>query len=116
MDFDDLSAVIKACRNAKRLILGYCAINPPGILDFNIQEHYNIQFLSFWGTGWSNCSDWENNKTEFEDIIKAMNSSGLQQSIQTLDLKDCLVDISQVTVGTANVQELDYNIQPMKYS
>ena len=113
MDYDDLSTIIKASSNTKRLIIRSCTIKPPGTLDFTIQQHYNIQFLSFYYSGDYNFSNWLYNKNEFLEIVKAINSSGLQQLIHTFDICGCGVDTSEITVAKAKAVKLD-KVSPMK--
>ena len=112
MDYDHLSTIVKACRKVRRLIIYCCTIKPTGTLDFGIHQPYSIQFLSFGFSGKIEYSNWSTNGQDFDDIVKAVNASGLQKSIDTLDLHECGVDTSKVTVGKAKITEMGV-IHPM---
>ena len=106
MDYDDLSTILKVCRNVQRLVINFCTIKPIGNLEFNIDQDYHIQFLSFRHSGDSSWSNWSKNKNKFRDLMTAIKSSGLKHSLNTFDIYKCGVDESEATIDNVETVEI----------
>ena len=86
MSASDLQEIVKNSYKAERLIFRHSDIDCADELDFNIQSKYNLKFLSFDRCGDLNCkSGFRSNAASFENIVKAIENSGLHKSLETVD-------------------------------
>ena len=109
MDYDDLSKIVKSCTQAERLILNYCKIKPTGFLDFRTEDLYKINFLSFRWSGDSDSSNWKKYVDDYRNLIEAIRQSGLKDSVRTIDVFNCGVDVEESLIENVQIVELEKN-------
>ena len=87
---EDLQTVVRAARNAERIVFCFCCIHCSSGLDFGTDLSYKTKFLSFqsWGhTGWKErTTDWKADPSKFSLIVDAIGSSGLKASLEKLSI------------------------------
>ena len=87
---EDLQTVVRAARNAERIVFDFCCIHCSSDFDFGADLSYNTKFLSFqwWGStiGKMRRSDWKADPSKFSLIVDAIGSSGLKASLQKLNI------------------------------
>ena len=87
---EDLQTVVRAARNAERIMFSYCCIHCSSDLDFGADLSYKTKFLSFqcWGhiEYKEITTDWKADPSKFELIMDAINSSGLRSSLEKLSI------------------------------
>ena len=94
---NDLEEIIKTSYHVERLIFRTCDIHCSGTLDFSCSEKSNIKTLSFdyWGGNTRN-SDFNSNASWFENIIEGIAKSGIKESLQTIDIRECNLDKDEI--------------------
>ena len=113
-----LQKFIKASKNCERLVLRYCNIHCSKALDFTTASPYNIKYLSFFNCGKSGRkSDWISNPSMFENIIAAIAKCGLKDTLQTVEIGGCGLDLSEVkeifsTLGMPNISLIASEDEP----
>ena len=87
---EDLQTVVRAARNAERIVFCNCSIHCSSGLDFGAELSYNTKFLNFqfWGTTkWrQRKTDWKADPSKFSLIVDAIGSSGLRASLERLSI------------------------------
>ena len=86
MDQDELSMIIKACKNCERVIIRSSKINGFGTIDFGDDIIYSTKFISFEWTGHKDNSNWFSNFDQFDQIIQAIKDTDLYRSLETISL------------------------------
>ena len=87
---EEFDQIVKASCNAERLIFEGCDIHCSTALDFGSALKYKTKTISFqyWGDtsdkNWK--ADWKFSPTCFDNIIEAILSSGLRDSLQTISI------------------------------
>ena len=85
-----LQTVVRAARNAERIVFCFCWIHCSSGLDFGADLSYNTKFLSFqfWGdTSFKErTTDWKVDPSKFSLIVDAIGSSGLKTSLEKLSI------------------------------
>ena len=94
----DLEQVIKASANSKRLIFSAWDIHCSKDLDFSIHHSFNTKYICFdyCGDEDDRKTDWISDPNLFENIIKAISNWGLKDSLETIDINRCNLEISDV--------------------
>ena len=86
----DLQTIVRAARNAERIVLNFCCIHCSSGLDFGKDLSYNTKFFSFqyWGSTNYNerTTDWKADPSKFSLIVDAIYSSGLRASLEKLNI------------------------------
>ena len=87
----ELEQIVRASCNAERLIFQSCEIHCSTALDFGSALKYKIKQLSFqsWRNGRysGDCKTDSNSSPDcFDNIIEAISSSGLRDSLQTISI------------------------------
>ena len=88
-----LQKVIKAGCNSDRIVFYLCLLDVDSDIDISGPD-YKTTYLSFRGTG--SCSNWISNPIMLERILKAISLSSLKTSLQTLDVQNWGLGVSQV--------------------
>ena len=87
---EDLQIVVRAARNAERIVFNSCCVHCSSDLDFGADLSFNTKFLSFqwWGSTdhKSRTTDWKIDPSKFSLIVDAIGSSGLKASLQKLSI------------------------------
>ena len=100
---EDLQTVVRAARNAERIVFDCCCIHCSSGLDFGADLSYNTKFLSFqhWGNTYyeERTTDWKADPSKFSLIVDAIGNSGLKASLQKLSIG------SNETLSVSKVQE-----------
>ena len=100
----DLQQLIRAACNAERIVLYLCSVHCSSALDFGATIEYKTNYLGF--DCWGNTSDrdlttdWKVDPSCFSNIVDAIGSSGLKQSLTKLGI------YSNQTLKKKEVQEL----------
>ena len=88
---EDLQTVVRAARNAERIVFNFCDIHCSSSLDFGADLSYNIKYLSFQGWGDTDyeerMTDWIPKQSKFSLIVEAINCSGLKANLEKLNIK-----------------------------
>ena len=86
----ELMQIVRASCSTERLVFENCDIHCSTTLDFGSAFKYNIKVLNFqwWGDtfGEKRKTDWVSAPTCFDNIIEAISSSGLRDSLQTINI------------------------------
>ena len=87
---EDLQTVVRAARNAERIVFWFCDIHCSSGLDFGADLIYNTKFLSFQGWGDTShkerTTDWKADPSKFSLIVDAIGRSGLKASLRKLSI------------------------------
>ena len=87
---EDLQTIVRAARNAERIVFRFCSIHCSSDLDFGDDLSFNTKFLGFqyWGnTNWKQITtDWKADPSKFSFIEDAIGSSGLKVSLKKLSI------------------------------
>ena len=108
---EDLQNVVRAARNAERIVFNLCCIHCSSDLDFGADLSYNTKFLSFqmWGHRVKErTTDWKVDPSKFSLILGAIGSSGLRASLEKLNIA------WNQTLSASKVQE-DLNAKGMSH-
>ena len=101
---EDLQQFVRAACNVERIIIQRCSVHCSSALDFGAKLKYKTNFLSFqlWGyTDYTELTtDWKTDPSCFSNIVDAIGSSGLRDSLTKLSIYD------NQTLDKAKVQEL----------
>ena len=97
LDFSasDFERLFKCCAHVQRLTFCYWKLDlstPPDLKG----PDYKVQYLSFDECGDSHSNDWKNNKDKVEALLKAVAQSSLKDSLQTLNIISCGLDVKEV--------------------
>ena len=103
-----LERVFKASCNSSRLIIGHSKLDWDSDFDFSGPK-YNTTYLSFSYWGKYHGNNWSTNPEKLGRIIKAISRCSMKDSLQTLSVIDCGVDVRKVKKmlkanGMRNVQ------------
>ena len=103
-----LERVFKASCNSSRLIIICSKLDWDNDFDFS-GPHYNTTHLSFAWWGAYHGNNWSTNPEKLGRIIKAISLCSMKDSLQTLNVRDCGVNVQKVkemlsTYGMPNVQ------------
>ena len=106
---DDLQTVVRAARNAERIVFYFCCIHCSPDLDFGKDLSYNTKLLSFQGWGSTSfierTTDWKADPLCFSYIVDAIGNSGLRDSLEELNI------FGNPTLTTSKMQaELDMKL------
>ena len=100
---EDLQTIVRAARNAERIVFHFCCIHCSSGLDFGANLSYNTKFLSFQSWGSTDYkvrkTDWKADPSKFSLIVDAISNSGLKASLEKLNI------YSNQTLSASNVQE-----------
>lgn len=114
IDYDDLSKIVRASRNCKRLLITYSNILPKGTLDFGTDLEYKTEYLGF-DTLFDSDEEDENeiSEEEFAPIIDKIKSSTLINSLTKMDIygeyvTEVFSDFNNVVIGSVKPIELEY--------
>ena len=109
---EDLQTVIRAARNAERIVFYFCCIHCSPDLDFGADLSYNTKFLGFqqWGDMdiEERTTDWKEDPSCFSLIVDAIGSSGLKSSLLKVDIA------YNMTLSKSKVQE-EFNAKDMPH-
>ena len=88
---EDLQNVVRAARNAERIMFNNCCIHCSSGLDFGADLSYNTKFLSFqhWGSTSHKemTTDWKADPSKFSLIVDAIGGCGLKASLEKINIK-----------------------------
>ena len=100
---EDLQTVVRAARNAERIVFSFCCIYCSSGLDFGKDLWYKTRLLSFqfWGSTYfeERTTDWKTDPSKFSLIVDAIGSSGLRASLEKLSI------YNNQTLSASKVQE-----------
>ena len=109
---EDLQTVVRAARNAERIVFDFWCIHCSSSLDFGSDLSYKTKFLSFqrWGHTDSKerTTDWKSDPSKFSLIVDAISSSGLRASLEELSIA------YNQTLSASKVQE-ELNAKDMEH-
>ena len=109
---EDLQTVVKAARNAERIVFYLCCIHCSSGLDFGADLRFNTKFLSFqtWGNTHfeERTTDWKADPSKFSLIVDAIGSSGLKASLEKLNI------FANQTLSASKVQK-ELNVKGMSH-
>ena len=109
---EDLQTVVRAARNAERIMFNLSSIHCSSVLDFGTDLSYNTKFLSFqqWGSTdfYERTTDWKAEPSKFSLIVDAIDRCGLKASLQKLSIS------YNHTLSASKVQE-ELNLKGMSH-
>ena len=109
---EDLQTVVRAARNAERIVFCNCCVHCSSGFDFGADLNYNTKLLSFQGWGYTGSkyrtTDWKVDPSKFSLIVDAIGSSGLKDSLQWLSIA------YNPTLSTSKVQK-ELNAKSMSH-
>ena len=88
-----LEKVIKTSCNSDRIVVRGCCLNFDSDIDISGPE-YKTTYLSFRCTGAQ--SKWSSSPSRLKKILKAISLSSLKTSLQTLDVFEWKLEVSEV--------------------
>eukprot|EP00345_Euplotes_harpa_P006585 CAMPEP_0168329372 /NCGR_PEP_ID=MMETSP0213-20121227/7072_1 /TAXON_ID=151035 /ORGANISM="Euplotes harpa, Strain FSP1.4" /LENGTH=482 /DNA_ID=CAMNT_0008332691 /DNA_START=1 /DNA_END=1445 /DNA_ORIENTATION=- len=93
----DLQTIIKSSAASERVTIRYSNVHCSSALDFSSDTKYKTMYLSFCNSGHSDRpSDWLSKRSLFEHIITGVATSGLRDSLQTLNIYGCELETGEV--------------------
>ena len=108
----DLQQFIKAAWNSERIVIYYCSVHCSSELDFGATIEYKTNYLGFdyWGSTYNKelTTDWKDDPSCFSNIVDAISSSGLKNSLTKLGIYE------NQTLKKKKVQEL-LNVNGMEH-
>ena len=81
LNSEQLSNIVKSSADCNSLVFRACTILVDEHLDFGNSIDYNIKILSFYNWGHKARSDWNGEKTQISNILRAIKASKLNQSL-----------------------------------
>ena len=109
---EDLQTVVRAARNAEKIVFSFCCIHCSSGLDFGADLSNNTKFLSFQGWGSTNwverTTDWKAEPSKFSLIVDAIGTSRLKGSLEKISI------YNNPTLSASEVQE-DLNSKGMSH-
>ncbi|CAI2372042.1 unnamed protein product [Moneuplotes crassus] len=93
-----LKRLVAAFRHVRTLCLGHCRLSIPSVPDLSkALKNCQIQEINLQGSGSPDCSDWENNLDEFENLVQGLASSlDLKLSLEKVFVTACGVTQNKV--------------------
>ena len=97
LDFSasEFERLFKCCTHVQRLIFCYSKLDLSIAPDLKGPD-YKVQYLSFDECGIYHSNDWGNNKDKVEALLKAVAQSSLKDSLQTLNISQCGLEVKEV--------------------
>ncbi|CAI2371814.1 unnamed protein product [Moneuplotes crassus] len=94
-----LKRLVAAFRHVRTLWLTHCRLSIPSVPDLSkALKNCQIQVIDLEGSGDSDCSDWENNFDEFENLVQGLaSSSDLRLSLEEVYVYGC--EVTRYKVG-----------------
>ena len=87
---EDLQQLIRAACNAERIVFYLWSVHCSFALDFGAKIKYNTNYLGFQNWGSTDIielsTDWKTDPSCFSNIVDAIGSSGLRQSLSKLNI------------------------------
>ncbi|CAI2371599.1 unnamed protein product [Moneuplotes crassus] len=93
-----LKRLVAAFKHVRTLGLISCRLSIPSVTDLSkALKNCQIQKIDLNGSGDSDCSDWDNNFDEFENLVQGLASSpDLRLSLEKVDVTECGVTQNKV--------------------
>ena len=103
-----LKKIIEAACNSDRIVFCFCLLEFDSDIDISGPE-YKTTYLSFRWTGNKYKSNWSSSPSRLKWMLKAISLSSLKTSLQTLDVYNCGLEVSEV-----EGMLLEFNLEHVK--